>query len=72
MSISLETAMEHKNDPAVLCCRAEEGTIIDAHNLEDPAIFDDLVDSMRNLGRQTADLTVQDLKHRPAKGKTDV
>lgn len=45
MSISMETAKEHKNDPAVLCCRAEEGVTIEAHNLEDPAIFDDLVDS---------------------------
>ena len=45
MSISVETANAHKNDPAVLCCRAEEGTIIEVHNLEDPAIFDDLVDS---------------------------
>jgi len=45
MSISVETANAHKNDPAVLCCRAEVGTIIEVHNLEDPAIFDDLVDS---------------------------
>ena len=45
MSISVETANAHKNDPAVLCCRAEAGTIIEVHNLEDPAIFDDLVDS---------------------------
>ncbi|MDD3173516.1 MAG: D-proline reductase (dithiol) proprotein PrdA [Herbinix sp.] len=45
MSITAETAKEHKNDPAVLCCRAEEGTILSASNLEDPAIFDDLVDS---------------------------
>lgn len=45
MSISLEYAMEHKNDPAVLCCRAEEGLVLSEHNLEDPAIFDDLVDS---------------------------
>ena len=45
MSISVETANAHKNDPAVLCCRAEAGTIIEVHNLVDPAIFDDLVDS---------------------------
>lgn len=45
MSISLEYAMEHKNSPAVLCCRAEEGTVLDEHNLEDPAIFPDLIDS---------------------------
>ena len=45
MSISLEYALENKNAPAVLCCRAEEGLILSEHNLEDPAIFDDLVDS---------------------------
>ena len=45
MSISLEYALENKNEPAVLCCRAEEGLILSEHNLEDPAIFDDLVDS---------------------------
>lgn len=45
MSITAETAKEHAQDPAVLCCRAEEGTVIQAANLEDPAIFDDLVDS---------------------------
>ncbi|MFI3173292.1 MAG: D-proline reductase (dithiol) proprotein PrdA [Eubacteriales bacterium] len=45
MSITAETAKEHANDPAVLCCRAEAGITIGAANLEDPAIFDDLVDS---------------------------
>ena len=45
MSISVEYANEHKDSPSVLCCRAEEGTVLSAHNLEDPAIFDDLEDS---------------------------
>ena len=45
MSISAEYAREHQQEPAVLCCRTEAGTVIEAHNLEDPAIFDDLVDS---------------------------
>lgn len=45
MSISEQTAKEHVNDPAVLCCRAEKGITLSSHNLEDPAIFDDLVDS---------------------------
>ena len=45
MSITAETAKAHANDPAVLCCRAEAGIVIGAENLEDPAIFDDLVDS---------------------------
>ncbi len=45
MSISAEYAKEHAGDPAVLCCRAEEGAVISSHNLEDPSIFPDLVDS---------------------------
>lgn len=45
MSISAETAKDHAKDPAVLCCRAEGGITIEPANLEDPAIFDDLVDS---------------------------
>ena len=45
MSITVETAKEHANDPAVLCCRAEAGVVIGPENLEDPAIFDELVDS---------------------------
>ena len=45
MSISLDYAKEHAHDPAVLCCRAEEGIVLSEHNLEDPVIFDDLVDS---------------------------
>ena len=45
MSITAETAKHHANDPAVFCCRAEEGITIGPENLEDPAIFDELVDS---------------------------
>jgi D-proline reductase (dithiol) PrdA len=45
MSITVETAKEHANDPAVLCCRAEAGIVIGPENLEDPGIFDELVDS---------------------------
>jgi len=45
MSITAETCKEHAKDPAVLCCRAEAGIVIGPENLEDPAIFDDLVDS---------------------------
>lgn len=45
MSITAETAKQHADDPAVLCCRAEAGITIEAANLEDPAIFDELVDS---------------------------
>lgn len=45
MSIDLAYALEHQNDPAVLCCRAEEGTVINEHNLEDPNLFLDLIDT---------------------------
>lgn len=45
MSITVETAKHHAKDPAVLCCRAEAGITIEPANLEDPAIFDELVDS---------------------------
>ena len=52
MSITAETAKAHAKDPAVLCCRAEAGITIQAANLEDPAIFDDLVESgLLNLDR---------------------
>lgn len=45
MSITVETAKAHANDPAVCCCRFEAGTVIEPSNLEDPAIFGDLEDS---------------------------
>lgn len=45
MSITNETAKAHANDPAVTCCRFEPGTVVEAANLEDPAIFPDLIDS---------------------------
>ena len=45
MSMSAEHAAELKNELAVVCCRTEEGTIISADNLEDPAIFPDMVDA---------------------------
>ena len=48
MSITAETAKAHVNDPAVLCCRAEAGITIGPENLEDPTIFDDLVELQLN------------------------
>lgn len=45
MSITAETVKAHINDPAVLCCRAEEGTVLEPSNFEDPAIFPDLIDT---------------------------
>lgn len=43
--MSEEYAKEMHDKPAVLCCRLESNNVISHHNLEDPAIFDDLVDS---------------------------
>ena len=45
MSITKEMAMQHKDDPAVTCCRFEAGEIIEPSVLEDPAIFPDLEDT---------------------------
>ncbi len=45
MSITKETAAEHKNDPAVVCCLTTAGTVISPADLEDPGIFPDLEDS---------------------------
>lgn len=45
MAITVETAKDHAQDPAVLCCRTEEGTVITPANLEDPVLFADLEDS---------------------------
>lgn len=45
MSISIETAKEHLDDPAVLCCRREKGKLLEASDLEDPSLFPDYEDS---------------------------
>ena len=45
MSITAETAKAHAKRPGSSCCRAEGGITIEPANLEDPAIFDELVDS---------------------------
>lgn len=45
MSISKEIAMDHIDDPAVLCCRAEGGITLEASNLENPDLFPDYEDS---------------------------
>ena len=44
MSLTQEMAEKHKDDVAVLCCRAEAGTVLSEHNLEDPSLFDEMVD----------------------------
>lgn len=59
MSITIETAQAHAKDYAVLCCRAEAGITIEPQNLEDPAIFDELVDS--GLLDLTGALTIEEV-----------
>jgi D-proline reductase (dithiol) PrdA len=43
--MSAEKAAKYAKKPAVTCCRFEAGTLVSPDLLEDPAIFDDLVDS---------------------------
>ncbi len=45
MAMSKEKALKNAKKPAVTCCRFEQGTNVTPDLLEDPAIFDDLVDS---------------------------
>ena len=45
MAITPETVNEHLNDPAILCCRKEKGSLIDESSLEDPSILPDLEES---------------------------
>ena len=45
MSMSQEHVEKVLNKPAIVCCRTESGTIIEAATLEDPDIFPDLEDS---------------------------
>ncbi len=45
MSITQETLQNNLKDPAIFCCRREKGLVIGAADLEDPGLFDDLVES---------------------------
>ena len=45
MSITKETLNAHLDDPAIFCCRRQKGLVISEADLEDPAIFDDMVDA---------------------------
>ncbi|MDN6557377.1 MAG: D-proline reductase (dithiol) proprotein PrdA, partial [Acidipropionibacterium acidipropionici] len=45
MSLSQSTLEAHLNDPAVLCCQRPAGTVLGAQDFEDPAIFDDMIES---------------------------
>ncbi len=45
MSITKDTLNKHLKDPAIFCCRRDKGTVIGAADLEDPTLFDDMVDA---------------------------
>ncbi|SKB98827.1 D-proline reductase (dithiol) PrdA [Lachnospiraceae bacterium] len=45
MSITKETLKLHMKDPAIFCCRREKGLVISEADLEDPSLFDDMVDA---------------------------
>lgn len=45
MSITRETLEKHLKDPAIFCCRRQKGLVISAADLEDPSLFDDMVEA---------------------------
>ena len=45
MSITQETLKQHMKDPAIFCCRRQKGLVISAADLEDPSLFDDMVEA---------------------------
>lgn len=45
MSITQESLQQHLKDPAIFCCRREKGLVISAVDLEDPGLFDDMVEA---------------------------
>jgi D-proline reductase (dithiol) PrdA len=45
MSITQETLKAHLKDPAIFCCRRQKGLVIGAADLEDPGLFEDMVDA---------------------------
>lgn len=45
MSITKETVKAHFTDPAIFCCRREKGLVIGPADLEDPGLFEDMVEA---------------------------
>jgi Glycine/sarcosine/betaine reductase component B subunits. len=45
MSISNETVKEHLKDPAIFCCQRKKGITIGAADLEDPNLFEDMIEA---------------------------
>ncbi|MGN0505724.1 MAG: D-proline reductase (dithiol) proprotein PrdA [Lachnospiraceae bacterium] len=45
MSITNETLQQHLKDPAIFCCRRQKGLVIGAADLEDPSLFEDMIEA---------------------------
>lgn len=45
MSISNETVKSHLKDPAIFCCQRKKGLVIGAADLEDPGLFEDMIEA---------------------------
>ncbi|WP_026492438.1 D-proline reductase (dithiol) proprotein PrdA [Butyrivibrio sp. XPD2002] len=45
MSITKETLQMHLKDPAIFCCRRQKGLVISEADLEDPALFEDMIEA---------------------------
>lgn len=45
MSITNETLQQHLKDPAIFCCRRQKGLVISAADLEDPSLFEDMIEA---------------------------
>lgn len=45
MSITKETLAKHLQDPAIFCCQRKKGVVIGPEDLEDPSLFEDMVDA---------------------------
>lgn len=45
MSITKDTLEKHLKDPAVFCCQRKKGTVIGPEDLEDPSLFEDMLEA---------------------------
>ncbi len=70
MSISKETLQKHLKDPAIFCCQRQKGLVISEADLEDPAIFPDLVESQL-LTLSPEGLTIEEVLGRTLKLDTE-
>ncbi|UZQ50314.1 D-proline reductase (dithiol) proprotein PrdA [Clostridium kluyveri] len=45
MSITKEIVKKHLKDPAIFCCQRKKGLVIGEHDLEDPTLFEDMIEA---------------------------